>query len=199
MGDINQSLYLDKFVTRIEGPVLEIGSKDYGNTTSFRKKFSENEYLGVDLEPGNGVDAIIDLTTGTGALPVDHFALGICCSVLEHTPRPWKMADHISALIRSSGVLYISVPWVWRYHMYPDDYFRFSWRGIIELFPAFQWDSVCLSTNVEGEIIPLTADNPGLDNSMAAMVPTPNGSRKYLPYFMVNMLGTKRAPTAGDG
>jgi len=199
MGDVNQGLYLKKYVTQVDGPILEIGSKDYGNTSSFRSAFADNEYVGVDLEPGDGVDVVADLTAGAGPLPVGYFALGICCSVLEHTPRPWVMAEHISSLIRPAGALYMSVPWVWRYHMYPDDYFRFSWRAIEALFPAFTWDRVCLSTNVPGEIIPLPADNPGVDDSMAKMVQTPGGPRKYLPYFMVNMIGTKPTPGSGAG
>jgi SAM-dependent methyltransferase len=197
VGDANQSIYLNHHVTRVEGPILEIGSKEYGSTASFRSAFPDNEYVGVDLEPGDGVDVVADLARGTGTLPVDHFALAICCSVLEHTPRPWVMAEHISALVRPSGVLYISVPWVWRYHMYPDDYFRFSWRAIVEMFPAFAWDSIALSTTVPGEIVPLPADNPGIDNNLAENFPTAKGPRKYLPYCMVNMLGTKSAENAG--
>lgn len=192
MGDANQSMYLSQYAPMVDGPVLEIGSKDFGNTSSFRSTFLENEYLGVDLEPGDGVDVVIDLAKGTGSLPTNYFALAICCSVLEHTPRPWVMAEHISTLVRTSGVLYMSVPWVWRYHMYPDDYFRISWRGIVEMFPAFQWNSICLSTTVPGEIIPVPADDPGIDNNLALNFPTPKGQRKYLPYCMVNMLGTKR-------
>jgi len=42
----------------------------------------------------------------------------------------------------------MSVPWVWRYHAYPDDYFRFSWRGIETLFPEFSWSDKHYSTTV---------------------------------------------------
>lgn len=88
----------------------------------------------------------------------------------------------------------MSVPWVWRYHAYPDDYFRFSWRGIMELFPSFEWTNVCYSTNVPNEFFDIVANNPGIDDSMAAFAETPGGKRKYLPYLMVNMLGFKSAP-----
>lgn len=191
MGDINQLIYLKTLVPSVDGPVLEIGSKDYGSTSSFRDTYRGVEYVGLDMEPGAGVDIVADLTTGTGTLPSEHFALGICCSVLEHVRRPWIMAEHITTLIRPGGTLFMSVPWVWRYHAYPDDYFRFSWRGIEELFPAFTWDHVCYSSNVPEEIIPIPPDKPGVDNEMAILADTPGGKRKYLPYLMVNMLGTK--------
>ena len=191
MGDINQLIYLKTLVPSVDGPILEIGSKDYGSTSSFRDTYRGVEYVGLDMEPGPGVDIVADLTMGTGTLPVEHFALGICCSVLEHVRKPWIMAEHITTLIRPGGTLFMSVPWVWRYHAYPDDYFRFSWRGIEELFPAFAWNHVCYSTNVPEEIIPIPLDQPSVDNEMALMADTPGGKRKYLPYLMVNMLGTK--------
>ncbi len=84
MGDINQLLFLRKKAPTCEGPVLEIGSKNYGSTSSFRQFYSTCRYVGVDLEAGKGVDVVADLTTGIAGLPDNHFALAICCSVLEH-------------------------------------------------------------------------------------------------------------------
>jgi hypothetical protein len=191
MGDVNQLVYLKRFMPSVSGPVLEIGSKDYGSTSSFRDFYAGCEYVGIDMEPGKNVDLVVDLAAGPGALRAGHFALGICCSVLEHVRRPWALAEHLTGVIRAGGALYMSVPWVWRYHAYPDDYFRFSWRGIMELFPGFEWKHVCYSTNVPDEIIEIPAENPGVDDAMAAFADTPAGKRKYLPYLMVNMLGFK--------
>jgi len=191
MGDVNQLTYLKRVMPSVEGPVLEIGAKDYGSTSSFRDFYAGREYVGVDMEAGKNVDLVVDLTQGVGELRADHFALAICCSVLEHVRRPWIFAEHLSAVVRPGGALYMSVPWVWRYHAYPDDYFRFSWRGVIELFPAFSWGTPCYSTNVPGEFVDITPENPGVDNSLAAHADTAAGKRKYLPYLMVNMLGRK--------
>jgi SAM-dependent methyltransferase len=193
MGDINQILFLRQFVPAVNGPILEIGSKDYGNTSSFRTIYPSNPYIGVDLEAGKGVDEVVDLTENTGSLKENHFALAVCCSVMEHTPRPWIMAQNITKIVAKGGLLYISVPWVWRYHAYPDDYFRFSFKGVISLFPEFTWDTPYYSTTVQNEFIPITEENKGADNAMAALVDTPNGQkRKYLPYLMVNMLGKRK-------
>ena len=194
MGDRNQRLFLEKLVPAAGGPVLEIGSKDYGSTTSFRDLYGGDEYVGADLEAGKGVDIVADLTAGLGGLQEGHFALAICCSVLEHTPQPWAMAANITRLLRPGGLLYLSVPWVWRYHAYPDDYFRFSPRGVQALFPGLEWTRATYSTTVVGEHIDLNlADFREIDNRMAEVAETPGGQRKYLPYLMVNMLG--RRPT----
>lgn len=195
MGDVNQRLFLEKLVPRVDGAVLEIGSKDYGNTTSFRDLYGNVGYVGADLEPGKGVDVVVDLTTGLGSLSPGTFALVICCSVLEHTPKPWNMAANIALLLRHGGLLYISVPWVWRYHAYPDDYFRFSPRAVQSLFPDFGWTYATYSTNVGGEHTELNLqDLREVDNRMAVHASTPNGQRKYLPYLMVNMLGRLHRP-----
>ena len=61
MGDKNQTLYLSKYVPECEGRILEIGSKDYGNTASFRDQYDYEEYVGIDMEDGDGVDAISNL------------------------------------------------------------------------------------------------------------------------------------------
>jgi SAM-dependent methyltransferase len=197
MGDHNQLAYLKHWVPKVDGPVLEIGSKDYGSTASFRDFYAGCEYVGVDMAEGKGVDVVVDLTKTLGPLKESHFDLGICCSVLEHVEKPWVFATNLSRLIRPGGRLYMSVPWVWRYHAYPDDYFRFSHRGVISLFEEFSWASVFYSTTVGGEFAEITEKDAGADNKMAALIDIGNGQkRKYLPYLMVNMLGTRRGGTS---
>jgi SAM-dependent methyltransferase len=190
VGDKNQITFLQRHVPTISGPILEIGSKDYGSTSSFRTVYPSNEYIGLDMVPGAGVDKIIDLAEGIGDLQENYFSLIVCCSVLEHVSKPWKMAENITRLIASGGTLYMSVPWVWRYHAYPDDYFRFSVRGIEALFPAFTWKHPTYSTNIDGEFVSLA--NLTVDNSLAKFVKiNDQEQRKYLPYLMVNMIGEK--------
>jgi hypothetical protein len=103
------------------------------------------------------------------------------------------MAENITRLMARGGRLFISVPWVWRYHAYPDDYFRFSFRGVVSLFPEFEWATPHYSTTVEGEFVEITEGNMQADNQMAVTATTPAGAqRKYLPYLMVNMIGVRR-------
>lgn len=107
MGYVNQLEYLKRVMPAVTGPVVETGSKDYGNTSSFRDFYAGSEYIGVDMEAGKGVDFIVDLTAGVGDLRTNYFALGICCSVLEHVRRPWIFAEHLTSVIRDHGALYI--------------------------------------------------------------------------------------------
>jgi len=192
MGDVNQRLFLSRALPRADGPVLEVGSRDYGNTTTFRDVFTGGEYIGIDLSPGKDVDRVLDLATGTGDLRDGHFALAICCSVLEHVRRPWEMAANITRLLRPGGALYVAVPWVWRYHAYPDDYYRFSFRGIMQLFPDFEWGHLHYSTTVAGEFLVIKDDCLNIDDIYSIVINRAEEKRKYMPYLMLHMLGTNR-------
>jgi len=141
LGDKNQIALLKHIVPAFNGPILEIGSRvESSNTTQYQSLFPGNEYVGVDMQEGTNVDFVIDLTEGTGELKEDYFKLIICASVLEHVKYPWLFAANITKLLKPGGLLYMSVPWIWRYHMYPDDYFRYSPAAIKEvLFPDLEW------------------------------------------------------------
>ena len=63
MGSTNQLLYIQKYAEQLQGPYLEVGSKDYGNTQDIRSIFSKRDnYIGLDLSEGKGVDLVMDLT-----------------------------------------------------------------------------------------------------------------------------------------
>ena len=98
------------------------------------------------------------------------------------------MAANLTRLLRRGGALYVAVPWVWRYHPYPDDYFRFSWRGIAELFPQIAWTRQAYSTNLNDEFFDV---GDGIDNGLAKYVNAATGQRKYLPYLQVHMFGVR--------
>ena len=200
MGDINQLAYLKHWVPKAEGPVLEVGSRDYGSTSSFRDFYAGSEYVGLDMAAGKGVDVVADLTRSIEPLEESYFGLGICCSVLEHVDKPWVFAANLTRLIRPGGLLYMSVPWVWRYHAYPDDYFRFSHRGVMSLFGEFEWSRLFYSTTVDNEFVeiedPPANRDAAADNRMAIQLAKGEAKRKYLPYLMVNMLGRRRAAAA---
>jgi hypothetical protein len=161
MGDLNQLDFVTRHRGEFTGPFLEIGSKNYGTTQDLRAMFPDEEYTGVDLEPGEGVDLVLDLTDDCGeidrALGGTRYGTIFCLSVLEHCEQPFLMAEHLTALLDPGGKLVISAPFSWHYHAYPDDYWRFTPEGIAKLFPALTFDHPgnCLTTGVKGDVRPL--------------------------------------------
>lgn len=190
MGDVNQVIFLKRKVPTVSGPVLEVGSKEYGTITSTFREFYGSEYVGADMAEGKGVDVVVDLSRTTGPLQDGHFDLVVCCSVLEHVDLPYAMADNMVRLLRPGGKIYVSVPWVWRYHAYPDDYWRFSWSGIKALFPdSMTWDEPEFSTTRTDDFFPAV---PGATDNLATAI----DGRKFIPYLMLHMIGTTWTATS---
>jgi hypothetical protein len=106
---------------------------------------------------------------------------------LEHTSTPWILAQNIQQLMSERSVVYSCHPWVWRYHKYPDDYFRFSPRGIQSLFSELKfWLPEYYATYKAGEFLSF-AKNDGIDNDHAVY---DKEGRKFLPYLQTIMLGS---------
>jgi hypothetical protein len=157
MGCMNQFRFIQQSTDLIKGPVLEVGSKDYGSTPNLRPLLPGCEYLGVDQEEGKGVDVVLDLTSDLDTiarrLPVAKFNTIICFSVLEHCRAPFTMCDNLSELLNRGGLVFVSVPFSWQIHAFPSDYWRFTPQGVRALFPGFDFDTHPghLSTNIDGD------------------------------------------------
>lgn len=121
------------------GMTLIVGSKLYRDREDRRKRYPEA--IGVDMLPGDGVDLVLDLEDSHSLLSLPPIAHIECLSVLEHTPRPWLMAQTLSDLLLPGGTIFVDAPFCWPYHGYPKDYWRFTQDGLMSLFPAIDWKS----------------------------------------------------------
>jgi len=158
MGDLNQVAYLKRHAQLARGPLLEIGSRDYGNTPDYRQFLPGIEYIGVDLFEGPGVDLVADLSGEMVEVDAQiggrRFNTILCFSVLEHCSDVFRLCRNLEALLEKNGRIFISAPFVWEYHAFPDDYWRFSPSGIKALFPRlrFNEEETMISTSNIGEL-----------------------------------------------
>ncbi len=163
MGDFNQLNFVKANTDRFKGPYLEIGSR-YGMTQEMRELFPNSEYVGIDMEEGPGVDIVVDLTEDfviiDKVLGGRRFNTIFCLSVLEHCRNPFLMCENITKLLNPNGVVYVSVPFSWRFHPFPSDYWRFTPEGIRVLFPHLVFDSGIdnMSTSEFGDIREIDTD-----------------------------------------
>jgi hypothetical protein len=90
------------------------------------------------MSPGKNVDVVLDLTQPfeeiDEKLGGKRFGTVFCLSVLEHCAQPFRMAYHITKLLLPAGRVYISVPFAFKFHGYPSDYWRFTHEGVKILF-----------------------------------------------------------------
>lgn len=167
MGDVNQLNWVRDHRGLIKGPVLEVGSRHYSAESSvdYRGLCEGLEFVGVDMSAGKNVDVVLDFTSDLETirerLGGRSFSTLICCSVLEHVEDVFQMARNLSAVVAPGGVMFMSVPFTWRFHGYPSDYWRFSPKAIRFLFPEFSFrDDLCtISSNMPGDVSAL-ADDP---------------------------------------
>ena len=124
------------------GPILDIGSyhqPGYEKWCDRRVLFPGLEYVGCDIRPGPGVDRIenahhlsfSDASFGTVML----------LETLEHLPRPKRAIMEARRVLRSDGLLLLSVPFNYRLHGFPSDYWRFTASGIYQMLSDFPWKS----------------------------------------------------------
>lgn len=121
-----------------QGRTLVVGSKIYDEKYDRRKLYAQA--FGVDMLPGDGVDLVHDLESPLPAVcgQFDHVD---CVSVLEHVRRPWKMAESLEQCLKDGGTILVCVPFVWRLHSYPSDYWRMTAEALSVLFPKIEWQS----------------------------------------------------------
>lgn len=164
MGDRNQHLYVERHREIFAGPFLEIGSKNYGSTQDLRAILGRpDDYVGLDMAAGDGVDVVLDLTRPFGeideVLGRRRFGTIFCLSVLEHCAQPFAMAETITRLLADGGTLCVSVPFAWQFHGYPSDYWRFTHEGVKLLFPDLDFDDAAgVAALRDGEFKPLDTE-----------------------------------------
>jgi SAM-dependent methyltransferase len=135
------------------------------------------KYVGFDVEPHPRVD----VTGFNWDLPFEdnEFDALISTQVLEHTAKVRETVTEIRRVVKSGGLIYISVPLTFPEHGIPYDFYRFTRYGLMEVFRDF-------------EIISLTPHNGYLAtlirlwNAFLNYIP---GARFFLwPVFLVNNL-----------
>ena len=132
----------------LDGPVLHIGSRSQvidqkveGRFT-WREALQGRELIGADLEAGENVDVVLDITWDadriTQAVGARQFRSVICSHLLEHVRNPFDAAENIASLLEPGGQVFVQVPWVQGFHDFPDDYWRISFSALKVLFDGFE-------------------------------------------------------------
>jgi SAM-dependent methyltransferase len=120
-------------------PILEVGAHwvaGQEDIADLRPFFPGKQYIGLDLQPGPGVDLVGDVEN----LPQKTGSVGtvLAMNTLEHVQRFWRALDEIHRVLRPDGALLISCPFYFHIHSYPSDYWRFSPQALeflLEKYP----------------------------------------------------------------
>lgn len=118
------------FKTYCSDPVISLRVADIGslNVNGSMKDVitpSIKEYVGIDFEPGNGVDILIT-DPYKFPIPDESFDVVVTNSCFEHSEMFWLTFLEGLRILKPEGILYYNVPSAWMtYHRYPVDCWRF--------------------------------------------------------------------------
>jgi SAM-dependent methyltransferase len=121
-------------------PVCEFGSfqvPGQEEVADLRPLFPRSTYVGFDMRPGKGVDAVVDLHA---AGVKDHFAGTILSlDTFEHVEHPREAIAEIRRVLAPEGVFILTSVMNFPIHEYPYDYWRFTPEAFRSLLRDFKF------------------------------------------------------------
>lgn len=125
-------------------PTLEVGSLHVNGSV---RGYFTNDYVGVDIVPGDGVDVVV---SPTGPLPNRSHGWPVIVSTetLEHVELPWDLLHRCAEVASWDAHLLLTCrgfneTWSFPYHAPTheggEDLWRYSVRGLTCLLSSFGW------------------------------------------------------------
>src|SRR5437016_267080 len=112
---------------------LDIGCAAAGKRALLRE--NGNRYVGLDVQAFSGPD--IQATAASLPFGDATFDFVICDSVLEHVHDPWKVSAEIFRILKPGGKGLFVVPFIYKSHGAPFDFFRYTKSGLHTLLREY--------------------------------------------------------------
>ncbi len=114
----------------ISGKTLDLGAGSAKYKSIIKQRTSE--YITFDMVEKEGIDVVGDVLN----LPFENesFNTVISTQVLEHVEKPWIMVKEVQRILKKDGLCILTAPFLVPYHADPDDYFRYTIKGMESLF-----------------------------------------------------------------
>jgi SAM-dependent methyltransferase len=135
--------------------VLEVGARNVnGSLRSFVEGFAPSRYVGVDVEPGAGVDEMCRAEEVRRRFGEEAFDLLISTELIEHV-RDWqRVLTNFKSVLRPNGVMLITTRSMgFPYHGYPHDYWRYEVSDMERIFADFEIDVLTTDPSEPGVFI----------------------------------------------
>jgi SAM-dependent methyltransferase len=117
---------LDAVVANIgSGGMIEVRLRHWAKKTGF-------VIHSMDIDQARMPDFVVDITKPN--LPPNTYDVIVMAEVLEHVTDPQAAVKGINHLLKPSGLLILTVPFIFPIHDRPYDYFRYTKYGLQLLF-----------------------------------------------------------------
>ena len=117
----------------LSGKLLDVGC----GTKPYQSLFKVDEYIGLEYDtPHCRRLGIAEYFYEGNSFPFENASFDsiLCNQVLEHVFNPDEFLTEIHRVMKPSGKLLLTVPFVWDEHEQPHDYSRYSSFGLAHLF-----------------------------------------------------------------
>ena len=106
--------------------IIDLGANECTfKSEKIRQDLKKHNYKRLDIDPETNPDIIADLNK---KVPIEDnkFDLAISVGLLEHIYNPKLSVDEMYRILKKNGIAYVIVPFMYRQHGAPRDYFRFT-------------------------------------------------------------------------
>lgn len=136
--------FLEKNIKYYRGKLYDLGAGECPYKTFFLQYVSE--YISVDWSSSHhdtNVDIEADLNS---ILPIESSVADTVTSfsVMEHLHEPQVMLNEAYRILKPGGYFVLQVPWQWRIHESPYDYYRYTSYGINYLLCKAGFENVVI-------------------------------------------------------
>ena len=90
----------------------------------------------VDIDPSVRPDIVAD-AHDLHMIPNESADGVLVISVLHHCKKPWVVVPELYRILKPGGIIYANIPFMFPFHVDPDDYWRVSHHGVEVLFEQF--------------------------------------------------------------
>lgn len=120
---------ISEMAYHLHGRLLDVGC----GTKPYQSIFSVDEYIGIDIDSDTSRQrGCADYIYDGISFPFEGntFDSILCNQVLEHVFNPEDFVQELNRVLKPSGKLLLTVPFVWDEHEQPHDYARYSSYGL---------------------------------------------------------------------
>lgn len=123
---------LAEWIPTLQGKTIEIGASKNQNY----KRFSSDQenYILSNLSKQENLLRLDAMNLDLPESSIDNL---ISIAMLEHLPDPWKALDEAHRVLKPGGKLVLIVPFMFPFHAFPGDFFRFTDQGLAILLEKF--------------------------------------------------------------
>ena len=148
--------------------VLEVGSRIVtGSIRGYIESLNPEEYVGIDIVPGEGVDLILDIHQLSEHFGENVFDLIISSDTMEHIEDLESASNNMHRVLKMGGKMVLSVPMMETpYHGFPHDYWRFTLQDMRQLYRGmkvldeYDTEGVCIILEKQSEHLDFNSEHP---------------------------------------